>query len=136
MKMTKGQRKECRTALLFISPWIVGFLLLNAYPFLCSLYYSFCDYSILSEPVFIGLDNYKELLTDEIFHKALYNTFYFAAISVPVGLLVALGLAILLNFEVRAKGIFRTIFYLPSLNGLFSYVWMMLEGKLGLINVD
>ncbi len=135
--MSPKDRRDFGTGLLFISPWIVGFLGLCVYPVFSSLYYSMCDYSVLSPAVFTGAENYRELFTDAIFWKALYNTAFFAAFSIPLGLLVSLTLAILLNFDIPARGIFRTIFFLPSLVPMvcLAVLWQwMLNGELGLIN--
>jgi len=135
--MTRGDKANLRTGLLFISPWIIGFLVLCVYPLLSSLYDSLCDYSVLLPAVFVGVDNYRDLFTDSLFWKALYNTVFFAAFSIPLGLLVSLTLAILLNFDLPGKGIFRTIFFLPSLVPMvcLAVLWQwMLNGDLGLIN--
>ena len=113
--MTKAERQRLATGLLFISPWMVGFFALCAYPLLSSVYFSLCDYSVLSPAVFIGARNYQDLWADNVFWTSLYNTVFFAAFAIPLGLVVSLGLAILLNFNVPGKGVFRTIFFLPSL---------------------
>ncbi len=135
--MTGKERRDLRTGLLFISPWIIGFIAFCVYPVVSSLYYSMCEYSVLSPAVFTGAANYHDLFTDAIFWKALYNTAFFAAFSIPLGLLVSLSLAILLNFDIPARGLFRTIFFLPSLVPMVSLavLWQwMLNGDLGLIN--
>jgi len=135
--MSAKERRDRRLGLLFISPWIIGFMGLCVYPVLCSLWYSMCDYSVLSPAVFTGAENYRNLCTDPIFWKALSNTAFFAAFSIPLNLLVSLSLAILLNFEVPAKGFFRTVFFLPSLVPMvcLAVLWQwMLNGELGLIN--
>lgn len=135
--MTRGERKNLRSGLIFISPWILGFLAFTAYPLLASLWFSLCDYSVLSEPVFIGAENYRELWRDEVFWLALRNTVVFSAVSIPLGTALAIGLAVLLNQPVRGKGLFRTIFFLPSLVPAISLaiLWQwMLNGSLGLVN--
>jgi multiple sugar transport system permease protein len=135
--MTGQERHNLGTGLLFISPWIVGFLVLCAYPLVSSVYFSLCDYSVLSPAVFIGVQNYRDLATDEVFWTALYNTFFFAAFAIPLGLLVSLSLAVLLNFEARGRGFFRTVFFLPSLVPMvcLAVLWQwMLNGELGLVN--
>lgn len=136
--MTRAERKRLKTGLLFISPWIIGFVLLSAYPVAASLYYSFCDYSVLSKPVFIGGQNYADLAGDSFFWQSLYNTVYFAALFIPVGFLVSFSLALLLNADVRGRGVFRTIFFLPSLVPLvcLAVIWRwLLNGEMGLVNV-
>ncbi len=135
--MTGQEKHNLRVGLLFISPWIIGFLAFCVYPVLSSLYFSLCDYSVLSPAVFIGLQNYRDLALDEVFWTAIYNTLFFAAFAIPLGLLIALSLAILLNFKAKGSGIFRTIFFLPSLVPMVSLavLWQwMLNGELGLVN--
>jgi multiple sugar transport system permease protein len=113
-RLTRVERRNLRTGLLFISPWLVGFLAFNLYPAIASLYYSFTNFKILQEPRWIGLDNYTALINDPLFWKSLTNTLYLTVIGVPLAVIVALGIALLLNSEgIRGIGIFRTIFYLP-----------------------
>src|SRR5271167_4546437 len=76
--MTRGERRKLWIGLAFISPWIVGFLLLTVYPVCASIFYSFCDYDVLSTPVWIGTMNYRDMITDSAFWKSLYNTLYYA----------------------------------------------------------
>jgi len=111
----KRAKSEERAGYLFVSPWIVGFGLFTLYPIFASLYYAFCDYSVLKKPVWTGMDNFVELFHDEVFWTSLKNTFYFSVIFLPLSLVVALGLAMLLNAKVRGMAFYRTIFYLPSL---------------------
>lgn len=135
--MTGQERHNLRVGLLFISPWIIGFLAFCAYPLVSSVFFSLCDYSVLSPPVFIGTQNYSDLAADEVFWTALSNTLFFAAFAIPLGLIVSLALAILLNFESCGRGIFRTIFFLPSLVPMvcLAVLWQwLLNGDLGLVN--
>ncbi len=135
--MTRQDKHQLKVGLAFISPWIVGFLALCVYPLLSSAWYSLCDYSVLSPAVFVGAQNYRDILSDEVFWKALSNTIFFAAFAIPLGLFVSLSLAILLNFDLPGKGVFRTIFFLPSLVPMVSLavLWQwMLNGELGLVN--
>jgi multiple sugar transport system permease protein len=101
--------------LAFCLPWIAGLSTFTLYPVVASLYYSFCDYSVLQPAIWTGGENYHRLLQDELFWISLKNTFIYAAFSVPLGMVVALCLAMLLNCEVRGTALFRTIFYLPSI---------------------
>ena len=113
-RLTQVERRNLRTGLLFISPWLVGFLAFNLYPALASLYYSFTNFKILQEPRWTGLDNYTKLINDPLFWKSLTNTLYLTVVGVPLAVVVALGIALLLNRKgIRGIGIFRTIFYLP-----------------------
>lgn len=121
----------------FLSPWIVGFLAFTLLPVGLSFYYSLCDYTLLQSPVFIGLENYSDLARDEVFWRSLFNTFYYAAMALPGGLLVSLGLAMLLNVKVPGQAVWRTIIFLPSLVPVVAsaMLWMWLfNAKLGLIN--
>ena len=112
--LTRAERRGIRTGLLFISPWLVGFLGFTLYPAIASLYYSFTNFKILQEPKWIGLGNYTALINDPLFWKSLGNTLYLTVIGVPLAVIVALGIALLLNRKgIRGIGIFRTIFYLP-----------------------
>jgi multiple sugar transport system permease protein len=130
-------RQEARAGFLFASPWLVGFCVFLAYPLLASMYYSFCDYSVLKSPVWIGLDNYRELWADELFWTALKNTFLFAALTLPASLATALILAMLLNAKAKGMTIYRTIFFIPSLVPQVSLavLWLwVLNGEHGVLN--
>src|SRR3954462_10207515 len=94
--LAPGQKRDLRNGLLFISPWIIGFSVFLAYPIITSLYYSVCDFSVLQPPRFIGLANYEQLLTDDVFQKALWNTIAYAAGAIPLGIVVAFTLAMML----------------------------------------
>jgi len=111
--MTSRERGRLFSGLGFTSLWIFGFGVFLLYPVVASLYYSFCDYSILTRPVFIGLENYEKLVTDDVFWLSLENTLIYAVFSVPLGMVVSLSLALLLSVEVKGRALFRTIFYLP-----------------------
>ncbi len=136
--MNAGSRRQGWTALAFISPWIVGFAAFTVYPVAASLYYSFCDYDVLSRPIWVGLLNYHDLATDGVFWQSLGNTLIFSAIALPLGLGAALLLALLLNRPVRARGVFRAVYYLPSLvpavAGAVVWLWI-LNGRYGLVDI-
>ena len=101
---------------IMISPWIVGFLSFTLGPMIYSIYLSLSKWDLFQPPQYIGLKNYIKLFTmDDIFWKALYNTFYYAIISVPLHLIIATGIAYMLNKKVKGMRIYRTAFYLPSL---------------------
>ena len=102
-----------------------------------SLYYAFCEYNILSPAKFIGLANFKRMLTDETFFKALKVTLTFALISVPLRLTFALIVALVLFRGTKATGIYRALYYLPSIIGgsvAVSILWKRLFASDGLIN--
>jgi multiple sugar transport system permease protein len=135
--MTRGERSKLWIGLAFISPWIVGFLLLTVYPVCASIFYSFCDYDVLSTPVWIGTMNYRDMATDSAFWKSLYNTLYYAVFSLPLVLIVALLVAVMLNQSIKGRPVFRAIYFLPSLIPLVaaSMCWLwILNGNLGLLN--
>ncbi len=121
----------------FVLPWLVGLAVFTIYPFVASLYYSFTDYSVLTPPVPNGLENYRELVGDKIFGRALLNTLIYSAMAIPAGLLVGLGLAKVLHAPVRGTAIYRSIIYIPHLvpTVASTVLWMwMLNPKQGLIN--
>ena len=111
----KNSRREALTALMFASPWLIGFTVFLLYPLLASIYYSFCDYSVLRPPVYTGMANYRELFHDEVFWIAMKNTAVYAAWALPISALVALSLALLLNTKTRGMTFYRALFYVPSL---------------------
>ncbi|SPL90872.1 N-Acetyl-D-glucosamine ABC transport system, permease protein 1 [[Actinomadura] parvosata subsp. kistnae] len=128
---------ETRAALLFISPWILGFLIFTAWPVINSAYLSLTDYDVINDPSFIGFDNYVTLFQDPKVGLALRNTFLFTVMSVPTQLVVSLGLALLLNSATKATGFFRTAFFLPKMTppvAVGILLLMLFNGQNGLIN--
>lgn len=144
--MKRKKRKNCginahenRDGYLFILPWLIGFAVFVVFPFVTSFVMSLTDYSIMnSETSFIGLDNYKTLfLEDDKFVQSINVTFGYAIFTVPLKLAFALGVAMLLNNKRRGIGLYRTIYYLPSLIGgsvAVAVVWKQLFGNDGAIN--
>ncbi len=123
--------------LLWTAPWWLGFLFFLAVPMGVSLYISFCDYPLLQSPVYIGTDNYKELLVDPTFHKVLSNTLIYASLAIPLGTIVAIALAVLLNQSVRGQAVYRACIFVPTIVPLVAaaVVWMwMLNPEYGLVN--
>lgn len=122
---------------LFITPWLVGFLVFALGPMVASLYLSFCKYD-LHRIQWVGAENYHRLVTrDPLFWKALQNTVLYVALSVPLGLVGSLAIAVLLNQNVRGQRVFRTFFYLPSLVPAVasSLLWLwVLNSENGLLN--
>lgn len=130
-------RRNFLWGLFFTSPAIIGLLGFTAYPLLASLYYSFTSYSMFGPIRWIGLTNFTDLFTDSNWWLSLYNTFYILIFSVPLGILVALGLALLLNSKVRGITVYRTIFYLPSIVPIVAsaVVWSyVLNPQYGVLN--
>ncbi len=130
--------EERRAGWIAISPWVIGFLLFTAWPVISSLYFSFTKYDVVSPPEWIGLSNYRQLLTDDSrFIKSVTNTLVYAGLYVPLHVASALGVALLLHRARRFTGIFRTVFYLPSITPAVAtaYLWIwMLNPNDGFVN--
>ncbi|MEZ4615374.1 MAG: sugar ABC transporter permease [Caldilineaceae bacterium] len=136
-RLTRKEWQSLRNGLLFISPWIVGFLAFRVYPFFASLYYSFTFYPILDRPKWVGLSNYTDLFADTRFLTSLYNTTYYALGAVPLAAVVGILLAMLLNTNVRGLSFFRTIYFLPSITPVVAsaIVWLwMFDPINGVVN--
>lgn len=134
--MKKHLKKDIQ-GYLFISPWLIGFLLLALGPMLLSLYMSFTHWSLLSPPQWIGLENYRQLLHDPLVGISLWNTAWYVLFAVPLGVLLSLVLALLLNQKLKGMGLFRTIFFLPSVTNMVavSILWMwVFNPEFGLLN--
>jgi multiple sugar transport system permease protein len=102
--------------LLFLSPWLVGFTIFIAIPLIVTIALSFSRYNLLGDPTWIGLSNYQRMaFTDRQIWPAIGNTLWFVAVSVPLRVLFALGIALMLARARRGVGVFRTVFYLPAL---------------------
>jgi multiple sugar transport system permease protein len=134
----KGRWESPLAGYLFISPWLIGLLLLTAWPMLQSLYYSFTNYTLLDAPQWIGLRNYERIFTDdEIFVQSLKVTILFVVFSVPLKLFSALMIAIVLNKKLKGISLYRTLIYLPSLIGssmAVSILWKNIFGIDGFLN--
>ncbi|WP_417269788.1 carbohydrate ABC transporter permease [Celeribacter sp.] len=122
----------------FLMPWFIGFFLLALGPILASLYLSFTRYDMVADPRWVGLDNYAYMFErDRRFWKALEVTFTYVALAVPARLIMALGVAMLLDKGLRTIGFYRAIFYLPSLLGAsiaIAILWRQLFSVDGVVN--
>lgn len=108
-------RREARAGFLWIQPWLLGFLLFSALPIGIAVYLSFTDWRGNGDPVWIGLDNYVRIFTaDPLFWQSLKVTAVYVVLYVPLSLIVGLGVAMLMNHKMMGIGIFRTVYYLPS----------------------
>lgn len=121
--------KEAVTGYLFILPWLIGFVVFIAGPMLFSLYASFTNYDVTSQFDWVGLKNYKKMLFDDpLYWKSMYNTLYFTVFAVPIGILVGVVSAVMLNLDIPFQKMWRTIFFLPKvLTGvsvLLLWVWI------------
>jgi multiple sugar transport system permease protein len=133
----KVERRNLRWGLLFISPWLIGFLVFGVLPIVYTFFLSLTRYSGLRDPVMIGLANYPRMAADAQFWKAAYNTLYYTLLAVPVGVVVAMLLALAMNRKVREVTIYRAIFYLPSILPVFaiSFIFVvLLNPGYGLVN--
>lgn len=134
----KASKKEALIAMVFIAPWVIGFLVFTLTPIISSLYYSLCEYNVLDKPKFIGMENYINLFKDGVFLKSLYNTMYMILIGVPLTTVTAISLSILLNNkQLRGARAFSIIFFLPTLIPVviscLLWIWM-LQPDSGVIN--
>ena len=130
--------RDNAVAYFFLLPWLVGFFVLTLGPLLTSLYLSFTDFDLLTTPEWIGAANYVEMFTqDRRFRTSLGVTFNYVFFSVPLSLAFALLVAMLLNRDIRGIGLYRAVFYLPSLLGgsvAIAILWRQIFGRDGLIN--
>jgi multiple sugar transport system permease protein len=136
-KKTPGQKKDNFAAYLFLTPWLLGLLLITVGPMLASLYLSFTDYNLIQAPQWVGLDNFARMLSDQRLHNSLRVTFTYVLVSVPLQLALALLLAVVLDRGVRGMAFYRSIFYLPSLLGssvAIAILWKQVFGTEGLLN--
>jgi multiple sugar transport system permease protein len=133
----RTRNRQTRAALAFISPWLIGFAVFTAWPIVYSGYLSLTDYDVIHDPHFIGFDNYAQLFDDPKVGLALWNTFVFTIIQVPLYVCCALALALLLNRAGRGSGLFRTAFLLPKMTppvAVGVLVLLLLNGQHGLVN--
>ena len=130
--------EESIAGYVFSLPFIIGFLMFMLIPMALSLYYSFCKYDIQTPPEFVGLNNYIRIFTnDKVFTKALTVTCYYAFIGTPLKVIFALIVALILNHETRAVGLYRAVYYLPSIIGgsvAVAILWRRLFESTGTIN--
>lgn len=133
-----GRRKEAVAGYVFLSPWLFGLFGITLLPMLYSLYLSFTDYNLLQDPNWVGLENYERMFTgDPKFWRSVGATVLFAVTSVPLKLAVALGVALLLYRNRRGVGLYRSLYYVPSLLGgsvAIAIVWQTLFGGQGALN--
>jgi multiple sugar transport system permease protein len=122
---------------LFVSPWIIGFLLFTLGPMIFSIYISFTKWEVVSDPQWVGFGNYKQLFQDTLFYKSLAVTFYYTLVSVPLQVILSFCVALLMNLKIRGIYTFRTIFYLPTLvqgvAQMVLFIWIF-NPNYGLIN--
>ena len=136
--LSRLRRREALEGILYVSPWIGGFVVFVAGPLLASMYLSFTKYNVLRPAQWIGLQNYIfAFTTDDLFLPSIWRTFYYALLSVPLGMILSLVIAIMLNQKLLATTVWRTMYFLPTLTPLVAaaLLWRwMLNPDVGLVN--
>lgn len=125
--------------LVFIAPWLISFLVFDLVPTLSAFYYSFTDWNTIAKTSnWVGLDNYREMFTgDRLFWQSVWNTLYYVAFAVPLGVIFGFLLALLLNSKIKFQGGFRTLFYLPAVvpTVAATMIWMwVFDTRKGILN--
>ena len=131
------ERRNLKWGLIFISPWLFGFIVFGIFPILYTFYLSLTRFSGIRAPVFIGIQNYQRMAADPLFLKAAYNTLYYTLLAVPIGVVIAMVLALAMNRKVSEVAVYRAVYYLPSILPLFaiSFVFVvLLNPGYGLVN--
>src|SRR6188472_4083739 len=133
----KENGRDNKVAYIFLIPWFIGLFLITIGPMLASLYLSFTQYSLIQAPKWIGIGNYVRMINDDRLHHSLKVTFIYVFVGVPLQLIVALGVALLLDKGMRGLAIYRSVFYLPSMLGssvAIALLWRQMFGTDGLVN--
>lgn len=131
------QQTEVMEGLLFVAPNAIGFLTFFAGPLIASLFFSFTEWDGLTEATFVGLDNYRRLLSDDLFLRSLRNIVVFGLLAIPLAVMPALILAALLNADLPGMRVFRAIYFLPSIAGVVgvTLIWKQLfNSTVGYLN--
>jgi len=137
VKLSMEVKKEERSFWIFISPWFIGFILFTGGPMLMSLLLCFTEYNVISDPKYVGLDNFRVLFQDRLFYKSLFVTVYYSMLAVPFTIISSLVIAVLLNQKVRGQSLLRTLYYAPSIiSGVaVSFLWSwLLNPQFGVVN--
>lgn len=141
LRLGRLERNEARWAYLFISPWVIGFLIFTLGPMIASLIFSFTQYDVLNPAHWVGLKNYRDLFDSdrEAVVKAFGNSLYLAGVGVPLGIMAGLSVALLLNAATRGMRFYRTFFYLPAVMPVVAsavlWTWVLSpDPNKGLIN--
>jgi len=135
--MTARDKRDLKLGLAFIAPWALGFIAFVIYPIVYSFILSLTRYTGLGKPAFIGFNNYTRMIRDPLAQQATKNTLFYAGLAVPIGLVIAVILALAMNTRVREVAIYRTALYLPSLVPIFalSFIFIVLVNpQFGLFN--
>lgn len=136
-RLSAAERREENWGWIMVAPTIIGLFVLNIWPFIQTIYTSFCEHLGFGHYQFIGLQNYVDMFGSTEFWKATWNTVWFCILTVPIGMVLALFVAMLLNTKVKFKGGFRTIFFLPLVcaPAAVAMVWQWIfNGQYGILN--
>ena len=136
-RLSAAARREQNWGWFMVAPTIIGLLILNVWPFIQTLYASFCEHLGFGNYEFIGWGNYIAMFQDPDFWKATWNTVYFCILTVPVGIFLSLLVAILLNAKIKGKSFFRSVFFLPMIcaPAAVTMVWRWIfNSEYGILN--
>ena len=136
-KLSPAARREENWGWIMVAPTVIGLIVLNLWPFVQTLYTSFCEHLGFGNYKFVGLANFASIFQRPEFWKATWNTIYFCILTVPIGLFLSLLVAMLLNAKIKFKGGFRTIFFLPMVcaPAAVTMVWRWIfNGEYGILN--
>ncbi|WP_022881940.1 carbohydrate ABC transporter permease [Gryllotalpicola ginsengisoli] len=134
---TREKMPDNKAGFLFLLPWLIGLVCITIGPMVASLYLSLTDYNLLQPPQFVGLKNYLDMFDDPRLWNSLRVTVIYVVVGVPLQLLLALGIALVLNRGMRGLAFYRSIMYLPSLLGgsvAVAVLWRQVFGSAGLVN--
>ena len=137
LKLSAAAKREQNWAYIMVAPTILGLVVLNLWPFVQTLYTSFCEHLGFGNYKFVGFQNYIDIFQRPEFWRATWNTIYFCILTVPLGLFLSLLVAMLLNAKIKGKGAFRTIFFLPMVcaPAAVTMVWRWIfNGEYGILN--
>jgi len=122
--MTKAKRITAVWGWVYISPLLIGLLLFVLFPLVYAVFLAFCEYNLFEAPKFVGLGNFKQMLTDEFFWRGMLNALVYC-LNVPIRLVLALVIANLLASKIKGSGVFRMIYYVPTVCGAvaITFIW-------------
>ena len=136
--LSPERKREAIAGYIFISPWLIGFLVFFVAPIIASFLISFTDWNIVGQPEWVGLYNYQQIFTSDLrFKKAVEVTLTYAVFYLPLEVICGIVLAVLMNLKLRGIGLFRTLFYMPSIvpQVAASLIWVwMLNARYGVVN--
>lgn len=135
--LSKMALQEERAAYVFLLPWILGFLILLLFPIVASIFLSFTKWNLMNPPVWVGLENFQDMIKDRDFYNSMGVTLKYILISVPIYSVTALGLSLLLNQKLKGIYVFRSVMFMPSViagTAVAVMFAMLLNPDAGVIN--